>query len=198
MDNAKVRGHLLRIFYDRRLNAGGRVPVSDLELSNHAVTSAEVITSACEHLAEAGLIRWEPVAGGRQGVVVGIGLITGQGVDVVDGLAIPSIAISLPRSGPVPGAGGDHPLQGISLTRIAIWEKHGLEAVEADLTYNNGLTYVGGPPDIIEQAWRWVRFKKTRRQPQPPEILTLKPGIWGISVDLKALIQRVRRWRRTR
>lgn len=192
MDDAEIRGRLLRIFYDRRLNAGGRVPVSDMELSSHGVISAEMIVSACTHLAEAALIRWEPTAGG---VVVGIGRITGHGVDVINRLAAPSVAIA-----PVPSTAvtPDLPLHGINPTRIANWEKHGVEAVEADLTYNQGAAYVGGPPEINEQAWRWVRFRKSLLQPREPEILSLKPTLWGVGIDLKAAARKARRWWQSR
>lgn len=198
MDDAEIRGRLLRIFYDRRLNAGGRVPVSDMELTSHGVTNAEIIVSACAHLAEAGLIRWEQAAGGRQGIVVGIGQITGLGVDVIDGLATPSVAISLAPSGAATAASADHPLHGINPVRIANWEKHGVEAVEADLTYNQGTTYVGGPPEIKEQAWRWVRFRKSLGQPKEAEILSLKPTLWGVGIDLKAAARKARRWWQSR
>jgi hypothetical protein len=75
-------------------------------------------------------------------------------------------------------------------------------------------------PDELEQFLDWFNFD-TRRdretlgrqelrrlrnramlastQPQHPpasvsEVLTLKPGLWGVSVDLKALGRRYRKW----
>ena len=48
-------------------------------------------------------------------------------------------------------------LSDISLVHVAAWERHGVDAIEADLKNNDGMRYVGGPPEVRQQAWRWVR-----------------------------------------
>ncbi len=48
-------------------------------------------------------------------------------------------------------------LSDISLARVAVWEQHGVDVIEADLKHNDGMRYVGGPPEVRQQAWRWVR-----------------------------------------
>ena len=71
-------------------------------------------------------------------------------------------------------------LAGIHPSRIANWESKGVDAIEADLKYGDGIRYVGGPPGTKEQAWRWVNYVRAQNQNTPPrpepEILTLKPG----------------------
>jgi hypothetical protein len=69
------------------------------------------------------------------------------------------------------------------------WEKFGLGRVKADLL-NGGHQLVGGPPAVQDLAWEWVRMKEAE---EPKEVLTLKPGIWGMTIDLKELAQVVRR-----
>jgi hypothetical protein len=138
--------------------------------------------------------------------------------------------------------------------RFAQWEKLGLDQVKHNLL-NGGHRVVGGPPQVRELAWQWVRKKEAEEaaasvvrqvrrkeaediaaaanmarqvsafdpvddvlrsgdpimdydlrpvgpsknlassisQSQPGDILTLKPGIWGMSIDLKELW----RWGRT-
>jgi hypothetical protein len=124
--------------------------------------------------------------------------ITGHGVDVVQGIASSSIAIEFPNTTQQAPAATDvnsqHPLAGIAPTRIANWERHGVDAIEADLLNRQGITYVGGPPGTNEQAWQWVRYKRAQQQSPKPEILTLKPGAYGITFDVKEAIRRVRRW----
>jgi hypothetical protein len=74
--------------------------------------------------------------------------------------------------------------------------KLALNAVEADLKTNNGLTYVGAD-HAIPGAWRWVKYKREQERASQREVLTVKPGVYGVSVDLKALgkgvIQRLRK-----
>jgi hypothetical protein len=129
--------------------------------------------------------------------------------------------------------------------RFALWEKHGVDAIKHDLL-NGGHRLVGGPPQVRELAWEWVRKKEAEeaaasvvrqvrtkeaeeaaaaasvvRQaspsfrsskeastplppPAPPrresaetkpaEVFTLRPGIWGMHVDLKELWRRGREW----
>jgi hypothetical protein len=91
-----------------------------------------------------------------------------------------------------------HPLAGISPTRIANWERYGVDAIEADLRNNRGLAYVGGPPGTEEQAWRWVRYKRAEEQARQADIFSLKPGLWGMSFDLKAAFRSAKDWWRRR
>ena len=85
------------------------------------------------------------------------------------------------------------------ITRFAAWEKLGLDQVKHDLL-NGGHRIVGGPPAVRNLAWEWVRWKEKENavvQPpaaKPTEVLTLKPGIWGVSIDLKETWRRLRRW----
>src|SRR5262247_3308899 len=83
-------------------------------------------------------------------------------------LASAKIAVvfpNAPSSPHTPGASGsEHPLLRISPARIANWERHGVDAIEADLANNQGITYVGGPPGTREQAWRWVRHKRSQQE----------------------------------
>ncbi|MDR3474083.1 MAG: hypothetical protein P4M09_20700 [Devosia sp.] len=43
--------------------------------------------------------------------------------------------------------------------RFAQWEKLGVERVKEDLL-NGGMSVVGGPPQVRELAWEWVRSKE--------------------------------------
>jgi hypothetical protein len=71
-------------------------------------------------------------------------------------------------------------------------ETLGLDQVKNDLL-NGGHRVVGGPPEVRQLAWEWVRMKEAEQATagqRPGEILTLKPTFWGMGNDLKAL------WRR--
>src|SRR5271169_6164029 len=85
---------LLRGFYDRRHNAGGWVPTSELNVSGGLFVNREAIGEICGQLAEAGLIRWEPLTGAQEGLAIGRAKITATGVDVVDGSRPSPINIS--------------------------------------------------------------------------------------------------------
>jgi hypothetical protein len=84
----------------------------------------------------------------------------------------------------------DHLLAGIPPARIANWERHGVDAIEADLNSTDGLRYVGGPPGTKEQARRWVRYKRAQQQ----EVLSLKPSVYGFSADLKVAWRKLCDW----
>jgi len=77
------------------------------------------------------------------------------------------------------------------ISRFEQWEKIGLDVIKADLLQGQGMHHVGGPPANRDLAWEWVRKKEAQALPAPSsksnEILSLKPGIWGFSVDLKEL-----------
>jgi hypothetical protein len=78
------------------------------------------------------------------------------------------------------------------IERFARWEKHGVEAIKADLSV--------GPQAAQSLAWEWLDSKEspaTQESPpnsKPGELLSLKPGMWGVSIDLKELWRRGRRW----
>jgi hypothetical protein len=75
--------------------------------------------------------------------------------------------------------------------RFAQWEKIGVERIKADLLAG-GHRLVGGPPAVRELAWEWVRKKEAEAR----EVVTLKPGLWGVSIDIKEIWRRIiRRFR---
>jgi hypothetical protein len=71
-------------------------------------------------------------------------------------------------------------------TRFAQWEKIGVERIKHDLL-NGGYRLVGGPPVEQELAWEWVRMKEAEQR----EVVTLKPTLWGVGIDLKEMGRRV-------
>lgn len=186
--DAEIRGRILQIFYDRRHNSEW-VPISDVDLSGGEPINPRVIANICAQLSEGDLVDWRPHSGE---VLIGLGQITAQGIDVVEGTASPSIAVEFNRA--------DRPtedtIEGISAARIASWERYGVDAIEADLVHNGGHRYVGGPPEVREQAWRWVRYKKQIQNTKDPEVFKLSPTIWGVGVDLRAAYKKFRsRWK---
>jgi hypothetical protein len=80
--------------------------------------------------------------------------------------------------------------------RFAQWEKLGLDRVKHDLL-NGGHRLVGGPPQVRELAWEWVRREEAKQakgpEEKPAEMVTLKPNIHGVGVDLKEVGRRIRR-----
>jgi hypothetical protein len=195
--DAELRGKLLTVFHGLRHNADGWVPTSDINVSGTDASRA-MIGAVCQQLADAGLITWKPLKGANEGLVIGMARITGHGADVVEGLAASTIAIIFPAPASTlhftsePRSGSQ--LEGIAPARIANWEHYGVDAIEADLKSNKGTSFVGGPPEAREQAWRWVCHKRDQQQPKPTEIFSLKPTVYGISFDLKAAYRRVHEW----
>jgi hypothetical protein len=100
MTDADLRGRLLKGFYDRRHNANGWVPTSDMDAAGGEFVDRQVIGGVCGQLAEAGLIQWKPLTGGQEGFVIGMAKITATGVDVIDGARPPPIAINIPGQPP--------------------------------------------------------------------------------------------------
>ena len=80
--------------------------------------------------------------------------------------------------------------------RFKQWEEPGLDQVRADLL-SGGHRLVGGPPAVRKLAGEWVRMKEAERQQtslpaqQKTELLTLKPTVWGMGIDLKELGRRI-------
>lgn len=79
---------------------------------------------------------------------------------------------------------------------FADWEKQGLEAIKADLSTGRS-RHVGGSPSVRDLAWEWIRSREPNIQRQQSELLSHKHRLWDVSVDLKELGRRVRRFRRS-
>src|SRR5271166_1777116 len=95
MTDAELRGKLLKVFYDRRHNASGWVPTSDIDTSGGEFVGRQVIDGICGQLADVGLIQWKPHTGVQEGFVIGMAKITATGIDVIDGTRPPPIAINI-------------------------------------------------------------------------------------------------------
>jgi len=78
--------------------------------------------------------------------------------------------------------------------RFARWEKLGVERIKADLL-GGGHTLVGGPPAVRKLAWEWVRMKEQEAL-KTNDIVALKPTIYGVGVDLRALWRKIRSFRK--
>jgi hypothetical protein len=66
--------------------------------------------------------------------------------------------------------------------RFARWDQIGVERIKADLL-SGGNALVGGPPVVRDLAWEWVRMKEREAE----QVLTIKPAIYGVSIDPRAL-----------
>ncbi|HUC61613.1 MAG TPA: hypothetical protein VMF53_06625 [Alphaproteobacteria bacterium] len=87
------------------------------------------------------------------------------------------------------------------------WEEIGLDAIKADLL-TGGHRLVGGTPAVRRAAWEWVRRKESERAkdsfqvlpvrptstppmedgpagPHRRELFILRPGLYGVNLDLK-------------
>jgi hypothetical protein len=108
--------------------------------------------------------------------------------------------------------------------RFERWEQLGLDVIRIDLEATGGRRVVGGSPAVRRLAWEWVGIKEAERaaiavspgaarskapalpdhppsslKPPAPfgpraELFTLRPGIWGMSLDIKEAWRRARRW----
>ena len=81
-----------------------------------------------------------------------------------------------------------HELEGISPERITRWAQLGVDVVKHDLL-NGGYRFVGGPPEIRDQAWRWVRYEEARKRESEAvaQPISIKPGAFGVSFDVVKL-----------
>ena len=70
--------------------------------------------------------------------------------------------------------------------RFARWEQIGVDRIKADLL-NGGHVLVGGPPAVRDLAWEWVRMKEREAEQKTEKIVELKPSIYGVGIDLRAL-----------
>jgi len=91
-------------------------------------------------------------------------------------------------------------LSDISLARVEAWERYGVDAIEADLKNNDGMRYVGGPPEVREQAWRWVRaVRAAEAAPKLSDAIEFKIpfGFGSIKVGTawRAIAAKFRRWK---
>jgi hypothetical protein len=167
ISDAKMRAHLLSAIHGLRNSNTGWVPVSDMNFGGLEPVTPGRIHTVCEQLAEAGLIAFKPAPGGPDGGLVGMSKITGHGCDVVDGLATARIALEFPpkvQSGPASSAAAVANPAGASLP-----------LQRPDAAGNSSAAR--SPPESNIQS----------------ELLTLKPTLWGMSIDLKEAYRRVRR-----
>jgi hypothetical protein len=79
--------------------------------------------------------------------------------------------------------------------RFAQWEEIGVEAIRADLE-SGGHQYVGGPPEVHVLAWEWVLMKDGQKVAAAKEVVSLRPTLYGVSIDLKEVGRKIKRWLR--
>lgn len=85
------------------------------------------------------------------------------------------------------------------IARFEEWDRIGVETIRAGLQ-RGGKIYIGQRA-AEDLAWEWVRSKETQELPtsrQSREIVSLKPGMWGFSIQLRELFRRCARWLRER
>ena len=79
-------------------------------------------------------------------------------------------------------------------TRFEQWEKYGVERLKSDLQSD---PYWSGA--VQNLAWEFVRMKEAEQakaraaEEKPAKIVTLKPSIHGVSVDLKEMGRRFKK-----
>jgi hypothetical protein len=74
--------------------------------------------------------------------------------------------------------------------RFARWEQIGVDRIKADLL-SGGHVLVGGPPAVRDLAWQWVRMKEREAKQTAEKIMTLKPTVYGVGIDLRALWRKI-------
>jgi hypothetical protein len=169
ISDAKMRAHLLSAIHGLRNSNTGWVPISDMNFGGLEPVTPGRIHTVCEQLAEAGLIAFKPAPGGPDGGLVGMTKITGDGCDVVDGLATAQIALEFPQkvqSGPASPAAAVANPAGASLPLLH--------------------------PDTARMS-SGAKSQATPESNIQSEVLSLKPTLWGMSIDLKEAYRRVRR-----
>ncbi|MGB7101901.1 MAG: hypothetical protein WBD95_24435 [Xanthobacteraceae bacterium] len=169
MTDAEIRGRLLKHFYELRDVNGGWVPTSEIILSPDQV-GRQAIASVCQHLAEAGHIRWEPLNPPIEQHAIGRAKITGTGIDVVTGARVPTIDIHFPNMGQ----------REVAVASALVPKK--AESKSSEPEY---LPEVRIPPTSARES-----------QQKLPELVTLKPTFMGMSIDLKELWRRFFAWRK--
>lgn len=231
MLDADLRAVLLTVFYDRRKNADGWVPTSEINVNDGAASRQE-IAAACQQLAQAGLIEWQPFTGAAEGIFIGRAQITGHGVDVKEGAREPKIEVNFVRSRRGAEGHSVHADAMVLLSKIAqatdgsdvpvvLEDINDLEMDEARrnsafrslkgmglIEANFGIFYaarvsaeghrvlssfVAGPVEPAIDASALPNAAAVAEK--PVEMLILKPGLWGMSIDLKEVWRRIaRRW----
>ena len=173
ISDARLRVHLLSTFHGLRNSNDGWVPTSDMNLGGMEAVHLGRIRSVCEQLAEAGLIRFKPLPGDAGGGIVGMSKITGHGSDVLEGLAQAKIALEFAAS---PAA-------------MVQQEKTAAGKVVADPSADLPVVRRGG---LAETA---LPNEEAKTEPPQPiaELFTLRPSLWGMSIDLKEAYRRIRR-----
>lgn len=85
------------------------------------------------------------------------------------------------------------------IRRYEIFESLGLDVVKHDLL-NGGHRHVGGPPEVREMAWEWVRMKELEQDKlskKKDDLLILKPTLWGMGVNINEIGRRLfQLWKR--
>jgi hypothetical protein len=74
--------------------------------------------------------------------------------------------------------------------RFARWEQIGVDRIKADLL-SGGHALVGGPPAVRDLAWQWVQMKEQEAKQKAEKIVTLKPTVYGLGIDLRALWRKI-------
>ena len=204
MTVAELRGRLLSHFYNLRYSNGGNVPVTEEILSGGEPISREAIAGVCRELTDVGLIEWTPYLPGH---VIGSARIRGPGVDAVERGSSASLEILFPEK-PAPavldsarGAGA-----------LSSWWQGSLSpggaGVLSPVEQTGSLEPLASREDARSAPSHMVEtFGENTKSPLsapsadlPPqrEILTLKPTLWGMSIDLKELARRASAWWRAR
>jgi hypothetical protein len=164
--DAEIRGVLLKTFHDLRHNAGGWVPTSDMNLSPAAI-SPQVIGGVCRQLADVGLIDWKPLRG-AQGFVIGMARITGKGVAACDAGVSDDIAVRFPGTGRL-----DEGVVGSPSSASP--------TVSKPLVQASARSEPSAPGQSPLEASTRISSAEAKRT----ELLTLKPTLWGMGIDLK-------------
>ncbi len=170
ISDAKIRAHLLTTFHGLRENNAGWVPTSDMNLGGLEAVTLGRIRAVCEQLAEVGLIVFKPLPSDPGAGTVGMSKITGHGCDVVDGLANSRIALEF-----------------LNKTRVGPESSSTVAGLTGDGASSQRPEATRDPAPTVQSSD--VRIPE---HPAGTELLTLKPTIWGMSVDLKEAYRRVR------
>lgn len=188
--DADIRGRLLKHFYGLRNSNDGWVPTSEIILSP-AQVSRQAIANACQQLAEAGYIQWQPFNPPIEQHAIGRAKIMGSGVDVVTGARVPTLDIRFPDMGErdVPAAPASVPkdlpqrLRKDALNQIIrekVWQlfcnEHydtavfeAMKAVEVSVRDAAGLSAKEIGKDLMRKAFDVIGGPLTDMQVEPAE-----------------------------
>lgn len=97
LSDEKIRGLLLKHFYNLRHANGGWCPISEAIVAPYPV-ELRILGSVCQHLADIRLIEWRSLEG-EDGVVDGMAKITGKGAAAVESGVSSEISIHFPSGG---------------------------------------------------------------------------------------------------